>query len=136
MDLFPLFMSEVYMAKPDSRIPAKEIYEDFRAWVIGNKGMPMWNNISQKEVYDAMRSLPIYAYARFREGNCLKGIAYKVPKLKEDIFGETAPQTYLTLEIARPAVQPTLTLAILTDKYKSTAPRVPHIVIPAIGRKD
>ncbi|CAH6420737.1 Hypothetical protein HVR_LOCUS1275 [uncultured virus] len=73
-------MREIYISKPDNRLTVKEIYEDFRAWVIGKYGIVTWNKISQRQVYSALKELPEYSYMRFKEGYCLKGISYKEEK--------------------------------------------------------
>lgn len=113
MDSLEAFMRETYTIKPDSRITVKEIYEDFRAWIIAKFGISVWNNITQRQVYAGLKELPNYAYVRYREGYCLKGIAYKSDKIqnqgadvipKDDGQGtnmELKNITYLTLNIAR-----------------------------------
>lgn len=77
MDSLAVFMRQTYMPKPDSRITVKEIYEDFRAWMIGKYGAAAWNSIPQRQVYSSLKQFPDYAYVRYREGYCLKGITYK-----------------------------------------------------------
>src|SRR3990170_2845201 len=72
--------SRIFDPKPDSRLPVKDIYEDFRAWIIGKYGISKWNNITQRQVYSALKELQDYAYVRYREGYSLKGIAYKSNK--------------------------------------------------------
>src|SRR4051812_43929177 len=76
MESLEAFMRETYTIKPDNRITVKEIYEDFRVWIIVKFGISLWNNITQRQVYAALKELPNYAYVRYREGFCLKGIAY------------------------------------------------------------
>lgn len=71
------FMRDNYVIKLDSRLTVKDIYEDFRVWIIEKFGIPAWNNVTQRQVYAALKELPDYAYVRYREGYCLKGISYK-----------------------------------------------------------
>lgn len=75
MDSLLAFMRETYVIKPDNRIPVKEIYDDFRLWIIVKFGISVWNNITQRQVYTALKEFPDYAYVRYREGFCLKGIS-------------------------------------------------------------
>lgn len=109
MDSLESFMRDTYIINPDSRITAKEIYEDFRAWIMDKFGISVWNKITQRQIYARLKELPNYAYVRYREGYCLKGIAYKSDKLQnqgadvipKDTNMELKNITYLTLNIAR-----------------------------------
>ena len=158
MDSLPVFMRETYIVKPDNRITAKDIYDDFRAWVIGKHGTAAWNNITQRQVYAALKGLPDYAYIRFREGYCLKGIGYKSdtkevkPPISEHIqnvdlapYPNTNLFPYLTLNITRnmhisevmvpevkmPEVKiPTITLNVTASPLDRVAPRMPTVVMP------
>lgn len=116
MNLLPMFMRETYVVKPDSRIPVKEIYEDFRAWVIAKSGVIIWNTVSQKQVYTALKENPLYTYVRFREGYCLKGITYKPKNEVEDIKEE---------------ISPTLTLKVIpAEQQWKGPPRITQMVLP------
>jgi hypothetical protein len=99
MESLSSFIKEVYVAKPDSRLTVKEVYEDFREWIIVKYDMKTWNKISQRQVYTALKQLFEYPYVRFKEGFCLKGIARRDEKIpnKELTAVQTIP--YLTLNI-------------------------------------
>jgi len=77
MESLLLFIRDIYVSKLDNRITVKEIYEDFRAWIIIKYGISTWNNIGQRQVYASLKTLPDYPYIRFKEGYCLKGISYR-----------------------------------------------------------
>lgn len=109
MDSLEAFMRETYIIKPDNRITVKEIYEDFRAWIIAKFGISIWNNITQRQVYAALKELPNYAYVRYREGFCLKGIAYK-PDAKETKTTQLNP--IIDTKEVSPHPSPYLTLNI------------------------
>ena len=123
MDALPLFMRETYMVKPDSRLPVKDIYEDFRAWMVGKYGPLTWSNISQKQIYGALKESPLYAYARFREGYCLKGIAYKLEQKEEISTPIISPPTL-------PPILPPTLIATPEPQIKKGPPRITQIVVP------
>lgn len=86
MESLSVFMGEKYVMSVDSRLSIKTIYEDFKNWVISKLGSPIWNKISKKEIYDALKNCAQYAYVRYREGYCLRGITYKP---KDDVVPKT-----------------------------------------------
>jgi hypothetical protein len=164
MDSLSAFMREIYIPKPDNRLTVKEIYEDFRAWIIGKYGVSAWNNITQRQVYAALKSLPDYVYIRYKEGYCLKGITYKSNKLTKintennpiDVNNnkielppeinntienpieinkvEIPKQQYITLNITR-VVTGDINSELKNRQIAPRAPRVPQIVFPTIGVK-
>jgi hypothetical protein len=91
MESLPAFMRETYVIKPDNRIPVKDIYEDFRIWVIAKFGTSIWNNITQRQVYAALKEFPDYGYIRYKEGFCLKGITKIIKDEKLDIMEDIIP---------------------------------------------
>ena len=101
MDSLEVFMKEKYVANPDSRLPVKVIYRDFKEWIIGKYDMAMWNTIPQRKVYALLKQLHEYPYVRFKEGFCLKGIAYRKEEgsFGEGLVRETQVTQYLTLNI-------------------------------------
>lgn len=119
MDSLSVFIHDTYIIKPDSRLPVKDIYEDFRAWVIGKQGAPAWNNISQKQVYTALKQLPFYAYVRYREGYCLKGIAYKLKEEPNPLILNIIPTEVPKIEEHEKQL-----------KLRVDPPRIAQIVMP------
>jgi hypothetical protein len=131
-------MNEVFMPKPDSRITIKEIYEAFQAWVVAKYGYQAWNEIGQRQVYAALKSSQDYQYVRFREGYCLKGIAYRdkpvtttfVPPKLIDIARQKSPPTEIApTESAAPKPALTyLTLNIVASDSQILSPETPEII--------
>ena len=128
MDSLSLFMKEVYVAKPDSRLTVKDIYEDFRAWIIGKYDMATWNKISQRQVYTALKGLPEYPYVRFKEGYCLKGIIYRQDKSinKEKNVVSAKPTPDQTVHY--------LTLSIIDEQYTATKTLYGSLYLPQGGQ--
>ena len=123
MDSLHPFMREIYIVKPDSRLTVKDIYEDFRAWVICKYGTSAWNNISQRQVYAALKDMPGYAYVRYREGYCLKGISYK--QSRESIISVKEVNIMPSLDLPKEAlfrqdVNPVLNLPNTSQKEMIT----------------
>lgn len=109
MELLSTFMKETYISTPDTRLPVKSIYDDFRAWLIAKLGAAVWNKINSKQVYSALKNFPPYVYARFREGYCLKGITYK----------------------SKDEVKQPLTLRIIPQDIRTKGPpRVTQMIVP------
>lgn len=77
MDSMQIFMRETYVMEVDSKLPVKEIYDDFREWIVEKYGIPMWNTMSQRIIYKDLKQMNDYPYIRYKEGFCLKGIARK-----------------------------------------------------------
>ena len=131
MESFLGFIGEVYTGKPDSRLTVKEIYEDFRVWIIEKYDITTWNRISQRQVYAALKQLPEYPYVRFKEGYCLKGITRREKENpKEEIVPEVEKVQYLTLNILQ--VAPTTDDSI---KVINICPRIQGVILPTLGRK-
>ena len=114
-------MKEIYVSNPEARVPAKNIYNDFKEWVIGKHGISIWNKIQQRQIYTALKNLSEYAYIRYKEGYCLKGISYKPKRIEESKI------SYITLSICQPSInqQPEV-------KHHQMAPRMPQIKMPQI----
>lgn len=130
MDSLSIFIREVYVAKPDSRLTVKEIYEDFRAWFIGKYDIIAWNKISQRQVYAALKNFAEYPYVRFKEGFCLKGITYRQERnsrKEETIVSDTRP--YLMLNII-PTVLPATEIIV---KQTNICPRIQGVILPTVG---
>ncbi len=101
METFNIFINETYILTVGNCLSLKEIYEDYRDWIINKYGIKLWNTITQKHVYTALKNLQEYVLVRHREGLCLKGISRtKNPNLQMK-----------TLNISR-----SLTLYIVNDK--------------------
>lgn len=149
MDSLSPFLREIYVTKPDSRLTVKEIYEDFRAWVIGKYGMSTWNKISQRQVYSSLKTLPEYPYIRYKEGYCLKGISYrsvppnKIPLNISPVLETKQEQEETTQDNTKaprspqviPAKGPYLTLNIVAPQPKLNPvliPQIEPIVTPQI----
>ena len=142
MDSLLLFMREVYIAKPDLRLTVKEIYEDFRIWIIGKYDITTWNKISQRQVYAALKNFPEYPYVRFKEGFCLKGITYrqeKNPRKEDTVVPDTKP--YLMLNIIHPQAEtetlfpdispPTEIIELV--KQTNICPKIQGVILPTLG---
>lgn len=141
------------MPKPDSRIPVKEIYDAFQAWVVAKYGYKMWNGIGHRQVYAALKSSQDYQYVRFREGFCLKGIAYRPSKEKETKEKETTEvpsKAIETTEVPPKEVEiiptelgttelgpSTVYLNIVSDRPTGKyLPKPPSIILPTLGRRE
>ena len=123
MDSLEVFMKEKYVANPDSRLPVKVIYQDFKEWIIGKYDMAMWNTIPQRKVYSLLKELHEYPYVRFKEGFCLKGIGYRKEKVSskgEDGSAEGSVEE-LVDEMPRTQVAQYLTLNILQGNTEGEA---------------
>lgn len=131
MESLSTFMREVYVTKPDSRLTVKEIYEDFRAWIIRKYDTKTWNKISQRQVYTALKYLSEYSYVRYKEGYCLKGIAYREEKAQTMETNVVQPTTYLALNILEPTVESPNGIT----KIQHTCPRIQGVVLPTLGHK-
>jgi hypothetical protein len=94
MDSLEILMYEKYTSKPDNRLTVKQIYEDFREWVIVKFGISVWNNITKRQVYSALKQMSEYKYIRYKDGYCLRGIGYR-PTIAEKFNVQTDNvQTY------------------------------------------
>lgn len=143
MDSLSAFMNDIFMPKPDNRIPVKEIYDAFQAWVVAKYGYKTWNEIGQRQIYAALKSSQDYQYVRFREGYCLKGIAYRPkPKVSEQPLMESEPE-----ETETNSIEPSVIYLNVFPKTKSVdnqiippikyiIPKPPPIVLPTFGRKE
>jgi len=141
MDSLSAFMKDVYIAKPDSRLTVRDIYDDFKVWIIKKYDITTWNKISQRQVYDALKKFPEYPYVRFKEGYCLKGITYRSEKIpikeqqqnKMDSSVQPTP-LYLTLNIID---SPVITNVQSPDLIKITTvcPRIPGVIFPTFGQR-
>jgi len=133
-------MKEIYIAKPDSRLTVKDIYEDFRRWIIEKYDIKTWNKISQRQVYIALKDFPEYPYIRFKEGFCLKGITYRRNKNyheDEDVIPEVQVRPYLTLNILDQPPNPN-TMVISSNeliKVQHICPRMQGVILPTLGHK-
>ena len=140
MDSLSTFMKEIYIAKPDSRLTVKDIYEDFRRWIIEKYDIKTWNKISQRQVYIALKDFPEYPYIRFKEGFCLKGITYRRNKNyheDEDVIPEVQVRPYLTLNILDQPPNPN-TMVISSNeliKVQHICPRMQGVILPTLGHK-
>ena len=112
MESLSMFMKEMYITEADSRLTVKDIYNDFKEWVIKKHDITTWNKISRRQVYDALKNLPDYQYVRFKEGYCLKGLSYR--------------RKYLTLKIIPQNIAP---------KLCPESIRKPGIIFPTIGHR-
>lgn len=110
MESLGMFMRDIYIPEADKRLTIKEIYEDFRKWIINKHGLKRWNEISKKQFYTEMKGLSEYSYVRYKEGYCLKGI-----KRKE---GESQ--------------QKTVNINVVS---KIVCPRIKNVTIPTIGTR-
>lgn len=142
MDSLSTFMKDIYIAKPDSRLTVKDIYEDFRRWIIEKYDIKTWNKISQRQVYIALKGFPEYPYVRFKEGFCLKGITYRQNKnYHEDVIPEVQVRPYLTLNILdqSPNINGVgVPLAISSNeliKVQHICPRIQGVILPTLGHK-
>jgi len=141
MNSLSTFMQEMYVIKPDSKLTVKAIYQDFRNWIIDKYGISVWNNINQRDIYAALKILPDYAYVRYKEGYCLKGIAYK--SVPENIpSSENIQSQYLELNIMHNPTSndvksqlSSITIELEDIKNKQIIPKVPRVIIPTIGVK-
>ena len=155
MESLPAFMRETYIVKLDNRIPVKDIYEDFRVWVIAKFGNSIWNNITQRQVYAALKEFPDYGYIRYKEGFCLKGITKIIKEEKLNIIEDVIPvnlptevktitlkiipQTNIITPNTNIIIPETKMLQIVKQDSKviipevRTAPKVPQMKLPKIG---
>lgn len=137
-------MGEMYISKPDGRVSIANIYDDFRDWIIARYGNIIWNNITKRQVYDALKTLPNYKYVRYSDGYYLRGIAYRFDVLQPQTF-PNINHTIPNVDHPVPIVTQTtgtndgqgLTLNISLDiRNRQTAPpQMPQFILPAIGRR-
>lgn len=140
MELLSIFMKETYITKADSRLPVKEIYEDFKIWIIENYDIKMWNTINQRHIYSLLKEFPEYSYVRYKEGYCLKSICRKEKRQKEEMdIVAHAPTMRDTINEEIPSIK-YLSLNIIsstnnTNRTKTLVPRIPEIIIPRAGQR-
>lgn len=154
MDSLGAFMRETYIDKPDNRLTVKEIYENFRDWFIEKYDIAAWNNITQRQVYTALKCLPNYNYVRYREGYCLKGIAHKSTINNSAKYSKNQQRTQNiefeknTLNLDTIQTKPIITLNVLGQpqqkfgatssnsdiKIERTVPIAQQIIFPRVSK--
>jgi hypothetical protein len=137
MELLRAFIREIYVDKLDSRLSFKEIYDDFRIWTTSRYGAPIWNRMSQKQIYADMKTIPEYGHVRRSEGYCLRGIARRldIPNnqnnrhLTLSVASKVRTVEGQTLPISNPPTNPP---ANLTHSVEMIPPITPSEISPSV----